>query len=276
MRNSNLTGCDLTNANLTGTLLDGAKCESAKVGDSFVDFSWLESATLRSGIVLVDSDSANVNGEETSSWIEHYIGKRDINSLTPVILQQLISQFELKQYLEGDIVQKEGAGFEHYFVINTGRYEMFRTLPNGNEIRIETLEVGDSFGEELLASDRASCSTRMMADGSLMFISSDKFRTLLANSMIEKITPREATTMFRDGARFIDVRDEHECITSPIEGSENLPLNLLRRRRMKLSKNSRYILACDDGRRSQAAAFLLREIGLEAYCIAGGSTRPNE
>jgi rhodanese-related sulfurtransferase len=45
---------------------------------------------------------------------------------------------------------------------------------------------------------------------------------------------------------------------------------MLRLKADSLDPNKQYITYCDTGRRSSAAAFLLSERGLKAYCLKGG------
>jgi len=61
---------------------------------------------------------------------------------------------------------------------------------------------------------------------------------------------------------------EHK--NNAIEGSQNLPLFMLRMKADTLDPNKQYILYCDTGRRSEAAAFLLSERGLQAFVLKGG------
>jgi rhodanese-related sulfurtransferase len=66
------------------------------------------------------------------------------------------------------------------------------------------------------------------------------------------------------------VRLESEHANQGLPGSLNIPLFMLRLKVDSLNPNVPYILYCDTGRRSSAAAFLLSERGFQTYVLQGG------
>jgi rhodanese-related sulfurtransferase len=72
------------------------------------------------------------------------------------------------------------------------------------------------------------------------------------------------------GARWLDVRLPSEHQNLAIEGALNVPLYLIRLKLSTLDRNRPYIVYCDTGRRSSAAAYILVERGFEAYVLRGG------
>ena len=61
---------------------------------------------------------------------------------------------------------------------------------------------------------------------------------------------------------------EHQNLA--IEGSINIPLYFIRLKLSTLDKNARYVVYCDTGRRSSAAAYILLERGFDAYVLKDG------
>jgi rhodanese-related sulfurtransferase len=55
-----------------------------------------------------------------------------------------------------------------------------------------------------------------------------------------------------------------------VEGAVNVPLYFIRLKLSALDKSKPYIVYCDTGRRSSAAAFILVEKGYDAYVLKGG------
>lgn len=55
-----------------------------------------------------------------------------------------------------------------------------------------------------------------------------------------------------------------------IEDSLNVPLYFIRLKIGTLQQNVPYVVCCDTGRRSAAAAFILVEKGFDAYVLRGG------
>ena len=73
-----------------------------------------------------------------------------------------------------------------------------------------------------------------------------------------------------EGAKWLDVRLESEHSNSGIPGSINIPLFMLRLKADTLDTDIPYVVYCDTGRRSSAAAFLLSERGFQAHVLQGG------
>jgi rhodanese-related sulfurtransferase len=76
--------------------------------------------------------------------------------------------------------------------------------------------------------------------------------------------------MIAKGARWLDVRLPSEHQNLAIEGSINIPLYFIRLKISTLDRSTRYIVYCDTGRRSSAAAFILVERGFDALVLRGG------
>ena len=55
-----------------------------------------------------------------------------------------------------------------------------------------------------------------------------------------------------------------------IENAINIPLYFIRLKLKALNKETKYVVYCDTGRRSSAAAYILSERGYEAFVLTGG------
>ena len=73
-----------------------------------------------------------------------------------------------------------------------------------------------------------------------------------------------------EGGEIIDVRLPSEYNNDHLENSRNIPLFFLRNEVEKLSDDKHYVMVCDTGRRSSAAAFILSEKGFEVSVLNGG------
>ena len=84
------------------------------------------------------------------------------------------------------------------------------------------------------------------------------------------MNPEQAGAVIQRGGRWLDVRlpSEHQTLT--IEGALNVPLYLIRLKLSTLDRNIPYVVYCDTGRRSSAAAYILVERGFDAYVLKGG------
>jgi rhodanese-related sulfurtransferase len=59
-----------------------------------------------------------------------------------------------------------------------------------------------------------------------------------------------------------------------MEGAVNLPLYFIRLKLKSLDRNAQYVVYCDTGRRSSAAAYILSERGFQAAVLKGGLPPP--
>ncbi|WP_366910695.1 rhodanese-like domain-containing protein [Methylotenera sp.] len=69
---------------------------------------------------------------------------------------------------------------------------------------------------------------------------------------------------------WVDVRLPSEFKYEHIDGALNLPLKEIRQLAKGLDENKEYVLYCQTGKRSSAAAFVLTQSGLKAFMLAGG------
>ena len=104
----------------------------------------------------------------------------------------------------------------------------------------------------------------------LMRLNKASFRELLNEPLVQWIGYREACTAVQRGARWLDVRLPSEHQNLSIEGSINIPLYFIRLKLSTLERSTPYIVYCDTGRRSSAAAFILVERGFDAHVLRGG------
>lgn len=74
-----------------------------------------------------------------------------------------------------------------------------------------------------------------------------------------------------DEVTLIDVRDTQEWRRGHIEGSVNIPMSVLQDRIAQIPEDRAIVTVCDVGHSSAAAATLLREAGLDARNLWGGT-----
>ena len=66
----------------------------------------------------------------------------------------------------------------------------------------------------------------------------------------------------------VRMREEHE--QRAIKDAVNVPLYTLRETVFDFDKSKKYIVYCNTGERSAAAAFILNKLGFEVYALQGG------
>jgi rhodanese-related sulfurtransferase len=110
----------------------------------------------------------------------------------------------------------------------------------------------------------------MLTNGLLMRLAKEDFIELLKNQLVKRVDYKQAATMVDEDAVWVDVRTADEYETGSFEDSVNLPLSYLRDEISELMFNTKYIICCDTGRRSESAGFLLSHKGFDVYVLEGG------
>lgn len=224
----------------------------------------------------VDDDQS---GGSNDDWMTRILSNKTFSRIPPANIQTMFIRLEAIAASKGEDVITQGEEGEHFYIISKGSCEVLKKKKGSDElIKVAELGVGDSFGEEaLLASAKRNATIRMLADGNLMRLKRDDFEELLKDPIIQlqSVDFEQALSLFNDGHVLLDVRLQVEHKNNCIEGSQNIPLNMLRGHLPKLDKNTSYIVYCDTGARSSAAAFLLNEYGLDAKILQGGLRSQN-
>jgi len=167
----------------------------------------------------------------------------------------------------GEDVVVEGQPGDYFYVIESGQAEVVR-----GGAPVARLTSGESFGEEALLQNAARNATvRMVTDGRLLRLAKADFDRLLKAELVDVISPAEARHMVdRGSADVIDCRSEAEWELWRLPGARLMPLDDLRDRIRGLDPARKYIVYCRTGRRSLAAAFLMRQAGLRTHVLDGG------
>jgi rhodanese-related sulfurtransferase len=110
----------------------------------------------------------------------------------------------------------------------------------------------------------------MSTDGTLMRLGKSDFQTLLNEPLLQWVDYPQALEIVAAGGKWLDVRLPSEFQNFRIDGAVNIPLYFIRLKLNALDKNTQYVVCCDTGRRSSAAAYILSERGFEAYVLKGG------
>jgi len=215
---------------------------------------------------------SRIEEEDSGDWMTRML-QSDLFARLPMSnIQQLFAFLEPVVFETGDTVIKQGEPGDNYYIIQEGTCEVTRVPGEGKEpVKLAELTVGDSFGEEALLTDATRNATvTMLSDGVLMQLNKDSFVDLIKKPSLSSLSFNQATEVINEGGEWIDVRFAEEFKASHIGTSANIPLNLLRAQIDEFSHDKHYVLYCDTGGRSSAAAFLLTKDGFHVSYLEGG------
>ncbi len=218
------------------------------------------------------SDFRTEEDKENRDWMTALLQIKAFQKIPPANMQTIFMHLQQVNYKEGDIVIKQGQKGDYFYVISHGRCTVTRETPLSKEgINLAELVVGDTFGEEALISEEERNATiTMQTDGILMRLGKEDFQALLSEPMLEWLDHDEADTVVADGGQWLDVRLPSEFKVLHKDGAMNVPLYLLRHKLNMLDRGTQYVVCCDTGRRSSAAAFILNQKDFQTVVLKGG------
>jgi len=213
-----------------------------------------------------------MGGSADAEWMFQMMRSRSFLKLPTGNIQTLFARFQEVPVTAGQVVVRQGEEGDYYYIVRVGKARVSRRPADGSEeFTLAELGPGDAFGEEsLLTESPRNASVTMTSDGSLMRLAKADFTELLEEPLIKLVDDKAAASLIRHGGVAVDVRLETEFRHGTIKGAINVPLYLLRRRLDQLDHAAQYVVFCDTGARSAAAAYIMNDKGLDVSLLEGG------
>lgn len=229
--------------------------------------AWDQSA----GYVILDINS-NAAYQDDRHWMIRLVKSRLFYRIPPGNILEIFRRLRPLRVRAGETVIRQGEEADRFYIIKEGMCEVLIKAEGATEpTPVALLEQGQWFGEDALLSGKPrNASVVMATDGMLMSLERKDFDELLREPVVETIDVGQARERVGAGARWLDVRTPDEFEQRHIADALNMPLNVLRLKARLLDNDTSYLVCCDTGRRSTAAAFLLRNAGLDVYVLDGG------
>ena len=226
----------------------------------------------QTGTYEVGDLRAAVGGRPEDDWMTTLLSTTIFQRIPPANIQAIFLRMQRQSYRAGETVIKQGDEGDYFYAIVSGKVAVTRETPlNKDGIRLAELGPGESFGEEaLIAEAKRNATVRMLTDGALVRLAKQDFRELMNEPLITKVSDEQARQIVAQGGRWLDVRLPSEFQTLRIDEAINIPLYFIRLKLATLDQAVPYVVCCDTGRRSAAAAYILVERGFEAYVLDGG------
>jgi len=230
----------------------------------------------QTGSYEVSELAGEAEGAAGDDWMTMLLQTKAFHKIPPANIQAIFMRMQQINYKTGDVVLKQGAEGDYFYVLTRGKCLVTRETPlNQDGIRLAELVVGDTFGEEALISDaKRNATVTMITDGAVMRLGKEDFKKLLNEPMLDWVSLKEGEEIVKNGGKWLDVRLPSEFENHHMEGAINIPLYFIRMKISTLEQDTNYVLCCDTGRRSSAGAYILSERGYKAYVLKGGINAP--
>jgi CRP-like cAMP-binding protein len=218
---------------------------------------------------------SDLQGEDQGAgedWMTMLLQTKAFHKIPPANIQAIFMRMQQINYRSGDVILKQGAEGDYFYVLTRGSALVTRETPLSKDgIKLAELRVGDTFGEEALISDaKRNATVTMVTDGAVMRLGKDDFKKLLNEPMLDWVDYEQGTQIVHQGGQWLDVRLPSEFENQHLDGAINIPLYFIRLKLNTLEQDKRYVVCCDTGRRSSAGAYILSERGYQAYVLRGG------
>jgi CRP-like cAMP-binding protein len=224
------------------------------------------------------SELAGKSDQTNDDWMTMLLQTKAFHKIPPANIQAIFMRMQQINYRSGDVILKQGAEGDYFYVLIRGSALVTRETPLSKEgIKLAELKVGDTFGEEALISNaKRNATVTMQNDGAVMRLGKEDFKKLLNEPMLDWVSKAEAEEIIRTGGQWLDVRLPSEFENQHLDSALNIPLYFMRLKINTLDQSKRYIVCCDTGRRSSAGAYILSERGYQAYVLRGGINRDQD
>ncbi len=215
--------------------------------------------------------------DEDADWMLTLLRSNLFYKVPPMNIRQILSRFRPRFAHSGDVVIRQGEVGDGCYFIKEGAVSVYRAAgERGASVLVAELGVGRCFGEDALVNDAPRNATVVMREnGVLMKLEKQDFFLLLKSPPVRSLTLAEVDRELIGGAELVDVRTESEYeqahATSALKiAALNMPLTILKLKSRLLDRDKRYIIYCNSGRRSSAAAYLLAEDGYNVTVLRNG------
>ena len=126
------------------------------------------------------------DNDDSTDWMTRILQTRAFHRIPPANIQAMFMRMETAHYKPGDIVINQDDTGDYFYIIKEGRCMVTRSTPaNPKGVKLATLSVGDSFGEEALISEsKRNATVTMLTEGNLMRLNKDDFNSLLNEPLL--------------------------------------------------------------------------------------------
>jgi len=209
---------------------------------------------------------------DPDDWMTALLRSPIFQRLPPANLQKILMSLEVVHFKAGEIILEQGGAGDYYYLIKQGQCLLTRKpSPNAKEIKLAQLANGDTFGEDaLLSGATRNVTITALTDIVLLRLGKQQFISLIKEPSLKFVDEAGMREAVSRGALLLDVRSQDEYENQRLDGSINAPFFSLRMQLKAISHERPVVVVCQDGRTSEAAAFLLLRHKIDAMILSGG------
>lgn len=199
-------------------------------------------------------------------WMMRLLKSNLFLKVSPLNVEQIFSCLSQVTVRAGEQVIRQGDLGDCCYFIKTGEALVTRQKEGVLE-HLASIGCGRCFGEDALVNDAPrNANVTMSSDGVLLRLHKQDFFKLLREPLVASV-PLVDLAQTLEAYTPVDVRSEEEYTQAHLPCAVNIPLNLLAIKARLLDKARPYLLYCDTGRRSRAAAHLLVQQGYQVQAL---------
>ena len=212
--------------------------------------------------------------DEDADWMLTLLKSNLFYKVPPINIRKIIDKFEAVYFSAGETIIRQGELGHCCYFIKEGAVSVWQSESSSSpSVKVNELHVGRCFGEDALVNHEPRNATLIMeSNGVLMRLNKIDFYQLLKSPILDTIELNDCQRLMAEGSIAIDVRTQDEYEYGHCEGAINMPLDLLKLKSRMLDPSQHYIIYCNSGRRSEAAAYLLAEEGFRVSTLKRGFT----
>ncbi len=210
--------------------------------------------------------------DDSDDWMTALLKSPIFQRLPPANLQKILMGLEAIHFKKDEIILEQGAVGDYYYLIKNGQCLLTRKpSPNAKEIKLAQLGNGDTFGEDaLLSGAPRNVTIKALTDISLLRLDKKQFISLIKEPSLKFVDYAGMQEAVKKGAILLDVSSQDEYENRNLDGSINAPFFSLRMQLKTLSHEKPVVVVCQDGKTSEAAAFILLKQKMDTVILRGG------
>lgn len=210
--------------------------------------------------------------ENSDDWMTTLLKSPIFQRLPPANLQKILISLEEVSVAKGEVILRQGEEGDYYYLIKSGQCLLTRKpSEHAKEIKLALLRASDTFGEDSLLSEKPrNVTITALNNVSLLRLSKQNFVTLIKEPTLTYVDFEKMRQETAEGAILLDVRSSEEYNHRHLDDSVSAPFFTLRMQIKTLNRAKPIIVVCNDGKTSEAAAFLLLKNKFKASILTGG------